>query len=142
MKVYLVEFGEYSDRFIAGVYSTEERAKVAASPDGGVTEYEIDVAFDLYDRGLRPFWVTMSYDGEVVKILKGEYSTETATRWNVASSIPFGVRKTSVWDCIEVKTWAKDEQHAIKVASEHHAQVVAAGWDGRHYFNPTTPARA
>jgi hypothetical protein len=137
MKVYVVEFGEYSDRNISGVYSTEERAKIAASTDGDITEYEVDAAFGLYDKGLRPFSVTISYGGDIVKVLKDEYSTETATCWNMASSVPFELYRTPMWDCLDVKTWARDERHAIKIASEHHAEVVAAGWDGQHYFNPT-----
>lgn len=52
MKVYIVEFGEYSDRYVAGVFSTEEKAeqyikdciahKIAYAMDANHNAFELD----------------------------------------------------------------------------------------------------
>lgn len=139
MKIYVVEFGEYSDRSITGVYSTHERAEVAATPDGYVTEYELDAAFDLYDKGLRAFNVEMHYDGSVVKVTNYGYWSEVKAHVGMAStdnfidshSLPFR------WNCIRVTTWARNGEHAIKIANEHRAEFIAAGWNGVDHFDPT-----
>lgn len=138
MKVFVVEFGEYSDRNVYGVYSTEDRAKVAASSDGDITEYKVDEAFDLYDKGLRPFFVEIGYDGTIIKVTKCEYRSERATQTNMASTDRFGSSyipgQKFKWNVLNVATWARDEQHAVKIASEHHAEFVAAGWNGKDHF--------
>lgn len=134
MKVYAVEFGEYSDRTLTGIYSTKERAEIAASPDGDVTEYELDQAFDLYDKGLRPFSVQMRYDGTVVTVESMPYWTERKADSGMATTENF-MGGSWTWNCIRVTTWARDEQHAIKITNEHRAEAIAGGWDGVAHFN-------
>lgn len=136
MKGYVVEFGSYSDRSVSGVYSTEERAQIAAAPDGDVTEYEMDVAFDLYDKGLRPYSVEMHYDGSVRRVEKLSYWAETKAEEGMASTDNFPAQLFK-WDCIRVTTWAKDEQHAIKITNEHRAERIAAGWNGIDHWTRT-----
>lgn len=140
MKVYIVEFGEYSDRNVSGVYSTKERAKIAARSDGDITEYEVDEAFDLYDKGLRPFSVTVSYTGNILRIVNDGYSTNAETRCRVStdSYTVWPLPQAPIWNHLDVSTWARDQNHAAKIASEHHAEAVAAGWDGVHYFQVKT----
>jgi len=142
VKVYIVEFGEYSDRNVSGVYSTEERAQIAAASGGDITEYEVDIAFDLYDKGLRPFLVIVAYSGDVLKVNSDEYSTNTTAYWRIATTDFALWPNKPTWNCIDVYTWARDEQHAIKIASELHAEAVAMGWDGVTYFNSTVIPQA
>jgi|GEM_PF-5609905 len=136
MKVFVVEFGAYSDRYVYGVFSTEERARIAAAPNGDVTEYQLDEAFDLYDKGLRAFDVAIAYDGTIKGISNLDYRAGTSTQSRLLAS---GSYANLRWDSLSVTTWAKDEQHAAKIANEHRAEVIAAGWNGVDHFCLATP---
>jgi hypothetical protein len=46
MKVWIVQHGEYSGRYVSGVYSSRENADIAADNDGDVSEVQIDEGID------------------------------------------------------------------------------------------------
>lgn len=122
-KVYLVTDGYYSDYRVLGVYATMEKAeqaKLLYAADNDIEEYELDVVPDS-PPGLVPFVVTITVSGDVRTIYR-ESADQFSPRWHVAN-----------WDGNLnglFYMWARDEQHAVKIANEWRAQIAALGlWD-------------
>lgn len=122
-KVYLVTDGDYSDYHVLGVYATTEKAeeaKLLYAADNDIEEYELDAVPDS-PPGLVPFVVTITFSGDVRDAYR-ESADQFSPRWHVAN-----------WDrnpCGRFYMWARDEQHAVKIANEWRAQIAALGlWD-------------
>lgn len=122
-KVYLVTDGYYSDYHVRGVYSTMEKAeqaKLLYAADNDIEEYELDAVPDS-PPGLVPFVVTITFSGDVKDVYR-ESAVQFEPRWYVTN-----------WDgspCGRFYMWARDEQHAVKIANEWRAQIAALGlWD-------------
>ncbi len=124
-KIYLVTDGEYSDYHIIGVYTTKELAEEAVKcytgySTPGIEEYDLDTIPD-HPPGLYPFQVIMNRagDGEAsrqeVGALMEDKPEETWTRFE-------GMHKTGNYS---FRVWASDNQHAIKIANERRAQLIA-----------------
>ncbi len=130
MKVWIVEFGEYSSRYVSAVYSTEENAKIAAGAHGEVSEFEIDPAISLHRSGLSPFRVEMSKNGEVLKTENLGYWVEENPQYRINFRYPLGVRPAVLH--LTGTLWAKTEEQAVKATNEHRGQVIASGeWEAR-----------
>lgn len=128
--IYIVTEGTYSEYHIEAVCSTKELAEqiVASMPeymrvDARVEEYELDALADCMKQGLRRYWIKMERDGTVSECdldwpHKGETSAEIVYyRWNgtFVEKNPF----------LSVFCLAKDEAHAIKIANEKRAEIIA-----------------
>lgn len=125
--IYVVTAGAYSDYHIVGVYSTmelAERCKEAVGADE-IEEYELDSGeFRLYDLGYKYWRVLFSGDttnAKEYKTYNEEYPKKTRVEYNRGTKV-FGV-------CL----YAKDEKHAVKIASEIRAQVIANGVIDRYF---------
>lgn len=122
-KVYLVTDGWYSDYRVLGVYATMEKAeqaKLLYAADNDIEEYELDAVPDS-PPGLVPFVVTITFSGGVEGVYR-ESVVQFEPRWYVTNwySSP----------CGRFYMWARDEQHAVKIANEWRAQIAALGlWD-------------
>lgn len=125
-KVYLVTDGYYSDYHVLGVYATMEKAeqaKLLYAADNDIEEHELDAVPDS-PPGLVPFVVTTTFSGDVRTIYR-ESADQFSPRWHVANW--YG---DSSDPCGRFYMWARDEQHAVRIANEWRAQNAAPGlWD-------------
>ena len=144
MKVYLVTDGSYSDYHLCCVCSSKEKADHAKkfyAATNDIEEYELDALPD-HPQGMFWYSVRMDRNGDThaVEIENGDYTH--ADEWR-----PYGDNETVSFDM-----WATDEKHAVKIANERRAMIVASGewttnWDQwskrKQNANPhgRTPAR-
>lgn len=119
MNIYLVTDGEYSDYRVMCACSTKEKAKYAKKfyVAEYIEEYELDA---LPDHPAGMFWysVQMDRDGNSRNIEpeSGVYGTSSMD-W-----CPYGDGET-----VGFSMWATNERHAVKVANERRAQLIASG---------------
>lgn len=131
MKVYLVTAGEYSDFRVVCVCSTHEKAQEIADRFGGEVD-DRDMDSGPLHEGLNWWEARMGWDGAGA---------------NAFQQMPYGdddrearpyfidYRGISNWDKaplherfgLRVTCWAKDEQHAIKIANEIRLSIIAEG---------------
>lgn len=123
--IYLVTDGDYSDYRIVSAHSTKElaeRAKELANADNDIEEWELDPELPQPPPGRLPWYVTMNRDG----------STDYNSRRAIDEFAP-GVEFVSgyfrdppgTWR-LQVGCWARDEAHAVKIANEYRAALIAA----------------
>lgn len=112
-KIYIVTDGDYSDYRIVGASTSKEaaeRIKTALGADY-LEEFE-DGGSAIISPGLRPFFVKISMLGVV-------HSVGSVTN-------PYDFQARFDWDGnISTGMWAQDTEHAIKIANERRAQLVA-----------------
>ncbi len=116
-KVWLVRCGCYSDQWIAGAFSTEQKADEFAEAyngqnggdDAGVEEYELDVEF--IPDGLKGWEVALSLGGDVLAVDRREKLSRSCTRTTAHGMF--------------VECFAKDEEHAKKIATEKRQEEAA-----------------
>lgn len=132
--IWVVEKGDYSDYQVVGVFSSRENAQLVADAinkddpydKATVDEWPLDPVVGELSHGRRPFLINMLRDGTVERCDQTEVSA-------------FGIRhmlKPEIWrsrtvqDCLLGEFWGVDAQHAIKIANEKRAQMIARGeWD-------------
>jgi hypothetical protein len=116
MKLHVVTKGEYSDYSICGIYSTAEKAEEAKRLYAAdeVEEWELDKT-PAHLPGHWPYSVRMDIDGNSdVEPSAVNYMVEEARPYGDGVRVSFDV-------------WAKDEAHAVKIANERRAQLIASG---------------
>ena len=128
-KVYMVTDGSYSDYRVLGIYSTKakaEKAKVLFNADNEIDTIDLDVV-PTTPRGMLRWVVEMDRNGNVKGVSREtcEYHLSRASVWK-----PFDKDVTYLRAAI----WAKDEEHAVKIANEWRTRIVANKlWiNGRH----------
>lgn len=128
MEIYIVTSGSYSDYHICGVYSDIAKAQEAVELYGDesrVEEFEVDV-FPEHPPGLLAYVVYMDEQGK-----SDVRRTHVAGHSEWCGGAGRGQMVFSVW--------AKDEQHAVKIANEKRVVLIANGewsddwkvWDAR-----------
>lgn len=125
MRVYVVETGNYSDRHIVGVYTEENLAKRAeALYYGDITEWETDELKDPHP-GLLSFdvWMEENGDAEITRSDPGDYDTDDTpyVRYTISH-----YDKTIASEA-RIPVWAKDKEHAVKIANEKRIMLQATG---------------
>lgn len=135
--VWVIEQGEYSDYRVVGVFSSETNARLVADAintsetydKATVDEWVLDPAVKDLAAGRHQWLVEMLRDGTVERCEKQEVSS-----YRIGGEVWIWPRSTApanqgknIPDCLSATVWAKDEQHAIKVANEHRAQLIASG---------------
>lgn len=123
--VYVVTTGSYSDYGIRGMFSTKEKAQafIEATHHGDVNDiekYRLDANSEDIQRGLSPWRVLMAKDGTVRRAGLASYDFDSGCEW--WCSFPRSPESVVELSCT---CWAKDEQHAIKIANEKRAQIIA-----------------
>lgn len=125
--VFIVEEGEYSDRHVVAVFSQRSLAErfVKANEDDyhifTITEFPIDPSNWVEALTSIPdgttWMVEMRRDGTTVRV-------ERRTCWfpNILG-IPY-LRRDGV---LEMFVLARSEEHAVKIANEKRAQLIALG---------------
>lgn len=131
MKVYVVQRGEYSDRHIVGVALTEEKAnelvRLFQDPgDYGKTLVDTEV-FDTEDndyklsldaQGLKPYGVS-EYHHQISSCYALSNDWRWYTFWN---SVDIGEVFEPYENECRVVVYARDKDHAIKIASDKFAE--------------------
>jgi hypothetical protein len=115
MKVYLITAGSYSDHHVCGIFSTKEAAEAVLDlfeDSPSVEEYELDL-FRPHPEGWKPWGVWMGLNGTI------------ACKQDITGFEEIVCDSAHADDGIRVFLWAKDEDHAIKVASERRARWIA-----------------
>lgn len=124
MMVYVVTDGDYSDYHIVGVFSTKEAAE--ASRGGDVEEWQLD-AIPPRSANLAVYKVDMWRDGDVRDARKyGGTMNYRSPKVEVYMSGTDNPDKPDTAH-ICVFCWARDDLHAIKIANECRAQLIATG---------------
>jgi len=136
--VWVIEAGSYSDYHVVGVFSTKENAERALGwlSAGGaeylyrpsVGEWEMDPAIAELNAGMDQWSVCMDYDGTVerAKVEESRYDLNVDIRaWLRTKAPAYGGK--GVNDAVEGTVWARDEEHAIKIANEKRLQRIASG---------------
>jgi hypothetical protein len=136
-RIWVIEKGSYSDYRVVGVYTTKAKAeRVAEAINAGdnfdaatVAEWPLDPGFDAINQGRKPFSITMLRDGEVERINKVEVSYynigDKYSLWKRTEADAY--KGKGIPDALSATVWARNEKHAIKIASEHRAQMIAGG---------------
>ena len=122
MKVYVVTSGCYSDTEIVGVYTTSELAKEAeslAGEDGCIIEFETD-AVPKHEPDRKYFVVYMYENGELL----GRVSSISAFGGGEDSSCMYDIGRNFGLG-FTFHLWARDSEHAIKIANERRAMMIA-----------------
>lgn len=120
IKVYIVTQGDYSDKHNVAVFTSQALADECVERGGGdsVEEYELDRTMAL--SGLSYWEVSMSRDGNEAYAESIGPLPERAT--NGSTDHP-SLSNKMYWFYI----LASDREHAVKIAAERHAQVIAEG---------------
>ena len=125
MKVYLVSDGEYSDYTILGIYSTQEKAEEACVQYDAkyIEEWDVDV-LPPHPPGELRWTVYMKDGGNVTKVQRSSASE----KFKKLDSFRFsseGLWPKTDGRCLTL--WARDEDHAIKIASEKRREMIVSG---------------
>ena len=126
-KVYIVTNGEYSDYHIVNVFSDKGKAEKYVKAIYGINdevcieEYDVDKYPKQIDKKLKHWWVEMLKNGEVDGCMVSDSHKYSDCRYYILNNF-----MTEHVDYLNVFCWAKDKQHAIKIANEKRAMLVAS----------------
>lgn len=118
-KIYVVTDGNYSDYRIMGVFDSKEKAELYIdSFYGRIEEYVLNPYNEELKNGFKSFAVYMNINGSTEKygIKCGNGSTNDNSFFNYYGDDEI---------YLIANMWAKDEQHAIKIANERRVQYIA-----------------
>lgn len=134
--VWVVEQGSYSDYRVVGVYTSRKAAKtvaekINAADDWGeatVDKWPLNPGADAINEGREPYMIQMLRDGTVEEVKTGRWSG-----YNMCGSLQIWRRSKApaykgkgVPDCLRGTVFARDPEHAIKIANEQRTQLIAA----------------
>jgi hypothetical protein len=122
-KVYMVSRGSYSDYRILGIYSTQEKAdralEVYAADE--IEEVELD-AIPETPPGMLAWWVDMTEAGDIKQgPHRRDPLDDVHTSWRMALGYA-DVPPRAFFD-----VWARDADHAAKVAADKRKELMATG---------------
>lgn len=138
--VWVIEQGSYSDYHVVGVFSSKETAEAALqflSPDWDaptVAEWPLDPWANEINSGRFPYTVLMHANGNTIKVTRSSIAYfECGVRLlldrllrkggeDTGNCVPF---RRGQGDAISVSCFAKDEEHAVKIANEKRIQLLA-----------------
>lgn len=139
--VYIVTHGEYSDYWIVGAFSTEEKAQeyIDAFKNNKQRNYmygdfneieeydldELDKCTIMTKQGNKFYCVYMYRNGDAE--VSDKYP-EPIDEFELIKP-PKGMYADNRW-YIRLTLWAKSPEHAVKIVNEKRAQLIANGeWD-------------
>jgi hypothetical protein len=123
-KIYIITAGDYSDYHIVTVFSTKELAEAyierwGKGYDARIEEWNVDGVNPYQHPHLDFFRVGMWSNGDLM--------------WSHPLSPPAEPLEDQIYPTangrkyIYVYCWARDEQHAIKIANERRTRAIAEG---------------
>ena len=118
--IYVVTDGEYSDYHICGVFDNENLAQKlidAICGSGRIEEYELNPHERELEAGYKPFMVRMDRNGNTIQVdmHKVHFAHDN-------DNYMFDRNGNMVIECM-----ARDRIHAIKIANERRAMLIASG---------------
>lgn len=119
--VYVLTKGDYSDYHIIGVYSTRDEAEkgvIEYDSEWGtpsIEEWDVD-KHPAHPEGMLAYKVHMDRDGN------SEVHREGCDDFKGDDWAPYGDNQR-----VSFRMWARDEQHAVKIANERRMQQIASG---------------
>lgn len=120
-KIYVVTDNES----ICGVYSTREKAERASEIyDAHIREWELDVLPDIPE-GMKSWIVWMHMDGDAEEAYTVQYHDGLDHEDVRLSAIRWPGEKGGVR--LRACMFARDKEHAIKIANERRIAVIASG---------------
>lgn len=124
--VFLVEAGYYSDRYVVGIFSSEEKARYAKSlyPEGhNPIPIVIDKLFE-HPHGMKFFLVTMCKDGSEYT---DHFRKQSVSQEDPEETFFFKEVDYHIYDekSVYFGVWATDEKHALKIANEKRIALLA-----------------
>ena len=125
--VYLVSDGHYSDYHQLGIYTTREladQARVFFNADNDVEEWELDV-IPKHPHGLLAWTVYMDRNGNLPS--GNVYVGNGVRRDSVDGFEPTWIPCSKNGTVVCFRVWAKDEDHAVKIANEQRIGLLASG---------------
>ena len=128
MNVYIVTSGDYSDYHIEGVYSSQEIATESHKGEFNIEEWKMDSGVAEQRQGLSRFHVMMLRDGSIHHI--GPYWGDRQRPNDLPPTAYFQFSTQETFLVATFEMWAKDEQHAIKIANERRVNLIATNtWE-------------
>jgi hypothetical protein len=127
-KVYAATSGSYSDYGVVAIFSTREAAElfIERHPDrcsewNDVEEYDLDPGVPQMRKGYSHWMVQMGEDGSTFSAeARGGYSL--GAKPDKSLRTPQGTVHRTRW--FNWYGWAKDQQHALKIANEHRIKLL------------------
>ena len=124
MKVYIITKGEYSEYHICAVSTNKEKAELLQKAFSGndswnqvhIETYETDKFITEIERGLKVYWCVKNSDSDMISVERECLHLLEDNDFNVQTNIYGGY-----W----VYVWAKDEDHARKIAADKIAEYMA-----------------
>jgi len=126
--VYILTEGDYSDYHIIGVYSTRELAQEAA--DAGFVRVSVYSDYDIEEHnldensppfGMKCWRVRMLRNGDTL----GDVERGDIGGHGSMSDYIILTSRRKLTDEAYFFMWARDEKHAVKIANERRAQLIA-----------------
>jgi len=127
-KVYAATSGCYSDYGIVAIFSTKEAAElfIERHPDrygdwNDVEEYDLDPGIAQMRKGYSFWMVQMDEDGSIssVEARGGNVEAKPDNKFMDHRMTLSGCRWFNWYG------WARDSQHAVKIANEHRIKLLA-----------------
>ena len=133
--IWVIEEGSYSDYDVVGVFSSKKNAEVVMKALSGrdygdgpaITEWQLDPDVEELNAGLTLWTVWMLRDGTTERCEQCHYYSPYGNGqldiWRRSTAPAY--RKKGVQDCLSGSVWAKDAEHAIKIANEKRTELIA-----------------
>ena len=126
-EVYVVTDGYYSDRHIVGIYTDKEMADRSMALEGREAEVEVftlNPSGEELRQGLTAFEIQMTRTGLVIK------SEAVAPSWIFNERVISPPRDDFGVAFLRTYVWAKDAEHAVKIANERRSRLIASNqWE-------------
>ena len=117
-QVYIVSDGYYSDYHIIGVFSSRDKAEEAR------TLYDTNNTVEIYDLDSMPEHPVGHWPWEVSMNTEGN---STAWRANIIWFKGGWTFNAHPYPAVQFSIWARDKRHAVKIANEKRAMLIASG---------------
>lgn len=121
--VYVLTEGEYSDYHIVALFSSREKAEEARAlcPDSEVEEYELDaLEIPEYPKGCVGWTICINANDNTIN--RAFQCEALCNNFNPEEIYLDGGRHPSAFPIFMVKCWARDKEHAEKIALDKFYQ--------------------
>ena len=111
--------GSYSDYHIIGVFDKEDKAeRIKEQFEAKIEEYTLNPDIPQKPKGYTVYDIRMRKNGDVSCISGFRYD------WTENLGIP-EIKIHNDVDVMQIQCFAKNEKHAIKIANEKRAELIA-----------------
>ena len=123
--VWVIEDGTYSDYHVVGIYSSKENAELANNLcSGEIRRFDLDPMMNEINSGMSRYLVIMYKDGNSEKV------QESDLLFDFENKEEFYFPKSNENRSLRAYVWAKDEEHALKIADERRIRMLTSGeWE-------------